>query len=60
MNKKVNHLATKAQLKAEQERVTKLGTFDSSSSSVKSNFEDDGTKNYLVFQAMDRYFLKNC
>ena len=43
MNKKVNHLATKAQLKAEQERVTKLETFDSSSSSVKSNFEDDGT-----------------
>ena len=51
-------MATKAQLKAEQEKMTKLEAFGSSSSPVKSDFEDDGTENYLVFQSMGRYFIK--
>ena len=51
-------MATKAQLKAEQEKMTKLEAFGSSSSPVKSDFEEDGTENYLVFQSMGRYFIK--
>ena len=37
----------------------KIQASDLSYSSGKSNFEDDGTKNYLVFQQVLRYFLKN-
>ena len=51
-------MTTKAQLKAEQEKMTKSEAFGSSSSPVKSDFEDDGTENYLVFQSMGRYFIK--
>ena len=49
LNRKKATLATKAQLKAEQEKMKKLEAFDSSSSSIKSDFEDGGTQNYLVF-----------
>ena len=34
----------------------KLETFDSIYFRGKSHFEDDGTQNYLVFQAVSRYF----
>ena len=54
--KKVATLATKADLNAEQDKVTKLQAFDSSYFRGKSHFEDDGIQNYLVFQPMYRYF----
>ena len=56
MNKKVATLATKAELKAEQDKIIKLEAFDSSYFCGKSHFEDDETQNYLVFQPMYRYF----
>ena len=49
-------MATKADLNAEQDKVTKLQAFDSSYFRSKSHFEDDGIQNYLVFQPMYRYF----
>ena len=36
--------------------MNKLETFDSIYFIGKSNFEEDGTQNYLVFQPMFRYF----
>ena len=45
-------LATKSELKAEQEKMIKLQEFDSSYFGGKSHFEDDDTQNYLVFQPM--------
>ena len=36
--------------------MNKLKTFDSSYFIGKSNFGEDGTQNYLVFQSMYRYF----
>ena len=54
--KKVATLATKTDLNAEQDKVTKLQAFDSSYFRGKSHFEDDGIQNYLVFQPMYRYF----
>ena len=42
-------LATKAEIKAEQDKITKLQAFDSNYFCDKSYFEDEGTKNYLVF-----------
>ena len=47
-----NH-CTALQLKAEQDKITKLKAFDSSYFRGKSHFQDDGTENYLVFQQMD-------
>ena len=46
---KTNHLLVENEL-------NKLETFDSSYFIGKSNFEEDGTQNYLVFQPMFRYF----
>ena len=39
-----------------ENQLKKLQTFDSIYFSGKSHFEDDGTQNYLVFQAAYRYF----
>ena len=36
--------------------LNKFKTFDSSYFIGKSNFEEDGTQNYLVFQPIKRYF----
>ena len=52
LDKKVVTLATKSELKAEQEKMIKLQEFDSSYFGGKSHFEDDDTQNYLVFQPM--------
>ena len=49
-------LAAKAELKAEQDKITKLQVFDSSYFPGKSYFEDDHTQNYSVFQLIYRYF----
>ena len=56
LNKKVETLAIKAELKAEQEKITKLEAFDSSYNRGKSYFSNDGTQNDLIFQPMDSYF----
>ena len=53
-NKKITQNKTK-HLLAENE-LSKLKTFDSSYFIGKSPFEEDGTKNYLVFQQIRRYF----
>ena len=47
--KKLETLATKAKLKAEQDKIIKLKAFDSSCFRGKSHFEGDDTQNYLVF-----------
>ena len=46
---KTKHLLVENELK-------KLKTFDLSYFKGKSHFKEDGTKNYLVFQPMYRYF----
>ena len=38
--------------------MKKLETFDSIYFRGKSHFEDDGTENWLVFQPIERYFIK--
>ena len=45
-----------AELKAEQDKITKLHAFDSSCFRGKIHFEDNGTQNYLVFLLVSRYF----
>ena len=49
LDKKIAALTTKAELKAEKDKIVKLQVFDSSYFRYKSHFEDDGTENYLVF-----------
>ena len=49
LDKKVTTLATKGEIKAEQDKIIKLQAFDSSYFQSKSHFEDDGNQNYLVF-----------
>ena len=48
-DKKSSNISNKAELKAEQDKITKLETFDSNYFRIKSYFEGDGTQNYLVF-----------
>ena len=56
LDKGVAILATKTELKAEKDKIAKLEAFDSSYFRGKSNFENDGTQNYLVSQPIQRYF----
>ena len=58
LNQKVVTLATKAELKAEKNKIIKLEAFDSSYLCGKSHFEDGGAENYLVFQPVYKYFKK--
>ena len=58
LDKKTGILATKAEFKAEQDKIVKLQAFDSSFFRGNSHFEDDGTQNYLVFQPIYRDFKK--
>ena len=51
-------LATKAELKAEQDKIIRLQAFNSSYFCGKNYFED-GTQNYLIFQPMYKDFKKN-
>ena len=39
-----------------KDELNKLKTFDSSYFIGKSNFEEDGTQNHLVFQPLNKYF----
>ena len=43
------------ELKAEQDKITKLQEFEPTYFRGKSHFENDGVQNYLVFQVMRRY-----
>ena len=54
--KKVATSATKAELKAEQNKIKKVQEFDLSYFRGRSRFEEDGAQNYLVFQPINRYF----
>ena len=58
LNKKTATLATKAELKVEQNKITKLRSFDSSYFRGKSHFEEGGTQNYLLFQPVYIYVKK--
>ena len=49
LKKKLDHLLV-------QNKSNKLKTFDSSYFFGRSNFEEDGTENYLVFQPISKYF----
>ena len=40
-----------------ENELNKLKNFDSSFFIGKSQFEEDGTQNYLVFQALNKYFI---
>ena len=51
-------MAIKAELKTEQDKITKIQAFDPSCYWHKSHFEDDGTQNYFVFQPAYRYSKK--
>ena len=54
--KKIATLVTKAELKAEQDKIVKLRAFDSSYFSDKSHFKNDGDQNYLVLKPIYRFF----
>ena len=58
LHNKVATLAPKSELKAKQDKIAKLQTFDSSYFQCKSHFAADGAQNYLIFQPMYRYFKK--
>ena len=53
---KVATLATKAELKAEQDKIIKLQAFDSSYFCGKSHFEDDGTEKLFSVSANAQIF----
>ena len=55
---KIVKLATKVELKTEQDKIVKLQAFDSSCFSGKSYFEDDGKQKYLVFQLVHSFFKR--
>ena len=56
LDKKLATLATKADLKAEQDKIVKLQVFDSSYFRGKKYFEDDAKQNNLELQPVHRYF----
>ena len=58
LNTKLSKLATKAELKAEQDIIVKLKAFIVSHLHGKSRFGGDGTYNYLVIRLVSRYFKK--
>ena len=53
-------LATKAESKAEQDKVVKFQLFDSNYFRGKSHLKDDDIQKYLVFQPVLGYFKKSC
>ena len=58
LDRKVATLATKAELKAEQDKIIKLQAFNSSYFQGENHSKDDGTQNCLIFQPIYRYFKK--
>ena len=61
LDKKVETLATKPELKANQDSIVKLQAFDSSYFCWKSHFEDDWTSKHWMFNPVFKYifFKKN-
>lgn len=53
LNKKVEALTTKAELKAAQDKMIMLQVFDSSYFCSKSHFEDDGTQLFSVSASIE-------
>ena len=51
-------LATKAELKADQDKIKQLQAFNLSYFRGRRHFEEDGAQNYLVFQPINRYFKR--
>ena len=51
-NEKMKTLATKAELKAKQDKIVKLQTYDLSLFIGQSYFFNDGAQNFLIFQAI--------
>ena len=54
----LSNYATKTELKAKQDKIINLKTFNLSYFKGKKPFEKNGTQNYLVFQPRYRYFKK--
>ena len=57
LNRKITTNKTKHLL--DENELGKLKTFDLGYFIGKSHFEEDGTQNYLIFQAIVRYFKVN-
>ena len=55
-NVKLIILATKAELKAERNKMVKLQAIDLNYFCGKSHFEKDGTHNYFVFQTIYKIY----
>ena len=53
LNKKLEKLTTKAELKVEQDEIVHLQAFDSGYFRGKSHFEDDGIQNYLKIRSTE-------
>ena len=51
-----NTIAANKTQKYIENKLKELKAFDSSYFIGKSNFEEDGTQNYLVFQSLNKYF----
>ena len=59
LDNKVATSATKAELKAEKDKIIKLQVFDSIYFRGKSHFvDDDSTQKYLLFQPIYSYFKR--
>ena len=54
IKEEIKSFATKAELKAEQDKTVKLQTYDISLFSGQSYTVNDGSQNYLVFQAIKK------
>ena len=50
LDKKIATLATKAELKAEEDKIEKLQTYDSSLLIAQSYFGNDGSQKFLICQ----------
>lgn len=61
MNKKMETLGIKVELKVEQDKILnfELLVFEPSYARGKSDFENDGIQNYLVFQLVYSFFKKD-
>ena len=56
LNIKLATLATKAELKIEQDKIVKVYGFESSYFCGKSQLEDNRSQNYCLFHPVYKYF----
>ena len=59
LDKKIETLAKKEELKEYQDKTVKLQSLVSSYFHSKSHFEDAGTQSYLAVQTVFKYFKKS-